>query len=140
MSKELSSDARSGDAPGISALKAATRSGGEAREHEAREHFEAYVSECVERLFAEVGTRIVNSFQQTVGRLLNIQSRSIDVMEKMEVEQRYMRAQIERLTTEVAALRRGLATPRVTRSRRPWTHRHRRLFVTPRPRLPKAQD
>ncbi len=131
MSKESFSDAGP-DAPGALSGGAVERSDGVARQR-----FEAYLVECVERLFTEIGTRFSNSLQQTLGRLVNVQSRSIDVLEKLEAEQRYMRAQIERLSADIALLRRGSMTPPVPRGRRAWTHRHRRLFVAPRPRLPK---
>jgi hypothetical protein len=135
MSKESFSDAGSDagpDAPGALSGGAAERSDGAAKQR-----FEAYLVECVERLFTEIGTRLSNSLQQTLGRLVNVQSRSIDVLEKLEAEQRYMRAQIERLSADIALLRRGSMTPPVPRGRRAWTHRHRRLFVASRPRLPK---
>ncbi len=132
MSKELFSDARS-DAPAVAALKGAPPDG------ETRQRLERYLSECIERLFAEIGARLATTLQQTLGRLVNVQSRSIDVLEKMEAEQRYMRAQLERLAAELALLRRGGAAS-APRNRRPWTHRRRRLFVISRPRLPKAQD
>lgn len=133
MSKEMYPNAES-HAPGAPTVNAAPRSEGDARRR-----FEDYLAECIERLFTEAGARLAGALQQTLGRLVNVQSRAIDVMEKMEAEQRYMRAQIERLTAEIARLRGG-AAPTVGRSRRLWTHRHRRLVVTPRPRLPKTQD
>ncbi|QUV96264.1 hypothetical protein [Chloracidobacterium aggregatum] len=106
MSKESFSDAGP-DAPGALSGGAVERSDGVAKQR-----FEAYLVECVERLFAEIGTRLSNSLQQTLGRLVNVQSRSIDVLEKLEAEQRYMRAQIERLSADIALLRRGSMTPR----------------------------
>ncbi|MCS7080066.1 MAG: hypothetical protein NZ585_08455 [Chloracidobacterium sp.] len=136
MSKEMFPNAGS-DAAGASTLSAVPRSDSD---HDAKQRFEKYLTECVERLFTEVSARLATTLQQTLGRLVTVQSRAIDVMEKMEAEQRYMRAQIEQLTAEIANLRRGAAAPQAVRSRRPWTHRHRRLFVIPRPRLPKTQD
>lgn len=121
-------------APGAATVDATPRPEGDARQR-----FERHLAECIDRLLTEAGTRLAQTLQQTLGRLIAVQSRAIDVMEKIEAEQRYMRAQIERLTTEVMQLRRG-APPTTGRSRRSWTHRHRRLFVIPRPRLPKTQD
>ncbi|OYT73162.1 MAG: hypothetical protein CFK52_02530 [Chloracidobacterium sp. CP2_5A] len=134
MSKELFSDARP-DSPSVAALNAAQRSNGETRQR-----LEGYLSECIERLLSEIGTRLATTFQQTLGRLASVQSRSVDVLERLEAEQRYMRAQLERLTAELTLLRRGGAAVNAPRGRRPWTHRHRRLFVMPRPRLSKNQD
>lgn len=133
MSKEPFSDTGS-DRPSVSSREISERSEGAAKQR-----FEMYLVECIERLFTEIGNRLANSLQQTLGRLVNVQSRSVDVLEKLETEQRYMRTQIERLTAELTLLRRGkLPSPQIPRGRRAWTHRHRRLFVAPRPRIPKG--
>ncbi|MGQ9897643.1 MAG: hypothetical protein ACUVR8_08840 [Acidobacteriota bacterium] len=131
MFKESSSDAGPGTPDAISGDTAGRLDGA------ARQRSDMYLVECIERLFTEIGTRLLNSLQQTLGRLVNVQARSIEVLERIEAEQRYLRAQVERLSADVALLRRGSRAPQLPRGRRLWTHRHRRLFVAPRPRLPK---
>jgi cell division protein FtsB len=129
MSRESFSDAGS-DTPGTPSSNTVARS-------EAEQRFEAYLAECIERLLAEIGTRLSGSLQQTLGRLVNVQARLVEALEKLEAEQRYLRAQIERLSSEVTLLRQGKLTSPMPRSRRAWTHRHRRLLVAPRLRVPK---